>query len=98
MRRQVKIVHHGIGNATIEVDGREIQNVVRGYAVFAESPQDWPTVTLDISGAGFPVFEGQAEVGVTQEVGDALVALGWKPPEDTDLIPPEMAPATDRIK
>ena len=79
-----RITHQGQHTAVIEVDGRDLASLVAGYNLHADY-EEGPQLVLIFSAAVLPEFDGPAEVQVTEDLREALLHLGWRPPP-----PPEM--------
>lgn len=92
--RNVKIKHTGMHQATVEVDGVDMANIISSYHLHADS-EDGPVLVLQFSPAILPEFDGPAELEVTEDLHEALVHLGWAPPPGPDVVEHEVTQLTD---
>lgn len=65
--------------AEVMVNGVDMAGIVSAYHVHADH-EDGPQVVLQFSAAVLPEFDGHAELQVTEDLHEALVHLGWRPP------------------
>jgi hypothetical protein len=80
--RHLKVTTKGaFGQATIELDGEEIQNGLRRVALELEAGEV-NQATLELLA---PVIEvvGEFRIHLPEETRAALKRLGWTPPEET---------------
>jgi hypothetical protein len=82
--KNVKISHTGPFTAKVEVDGRDLANLISAYHLTA-NVEDGPILVLQFSPAVLPEFDGPAEVQVTEDLHEALTFLGWVPPTDAEV-------------
>lgn len=66
-------------DSKLELDGRDISNHVRGLTLDAAVGAP-VRVTLDIPVHKVAQFEGDAVIGLTLEMEEILIGLGWTPP------------------
>lgn len=69
------------GRLTVIADGVDIGPSVRGVDVHAEHGHA-PRIVVHLD-PGVGGFSGLADVGVSERLAAALVALGWAPPAGT---------------
>lgn len=83
--RRVRVVLPAMpGKGTVHVGDTDISRVVQTVTVNAHATESLTQITLTLTSLDLLVTaEGQGRVVMTDEVRDALVALGWKPPEET---------------
>lgn len=80
--RKVRIDWKGPGNADVIVDGRNVNRLIRGFALIAEDPGTMPGLVLDLNANGGVCYDGPALVTISPECASVLEALGWRRPED----------------
>lgn len=85
-RAEVVVRHPGPvcgthADVSIMVDGVEVRNSVRAWAVPLTKVGELNRVILDVLALDGVSFAGSAYVGVTGETADLLVKLGWLPPD-----------------
>lgn len=84
-QRTVKIEHRSPVDASVEIDGHDVSNVVRGYRV-EHTVGELPRVTLDVLSpiARTTLADKHVVVDLPAETEEALVLLGWTPPGKVD--------------
>jgi hypothetical protein len=90
MKRQVRISHQGPNQATVEVDGRDLAHHIQGYSISADY-ESGPRLWISFSPSILPEFDGPAEVEISEDLRDALVFLGWRPPTEGDVAEREIS-------
>lgn len=78
-RPQVRLLLGSDGAAAVEVNGVNVANAVRSLNLHARPREQELTLHLHVDET---VVDGEATVVVPQATRDALVALGWTPPEE----------------
>jgi hypothetical protein len=85
-KHNVKIQLDQLGSGTVEVDGTDLADALRGIKVSAE-PGSPAQVTLNLGVIELHSLDlEQAEIIVPGEVREALIVLGWTPPDYDHLI------------
>ncbi|WP_328465513.1 hypothetical protein OHA21_43785 [Actinoplanes sp. NBC_00393] len=76
----VRITGNATGTqGTIDIDGHQIANMVRGFALYAEVGQH-TTLDLQVFPRGVSEYDGEAFVRLNSDFEAFLVHLGWTPP------------------
>jgi hypothetical protein len=72
------------GNGSVLIDGHDIANAVREARVVVVVPAgEAPRVELELGVVNItPLGATEAEVYISPETRDALIALGWTPPPE----------------
>lgn len=81
--KKVEIVQTGLGTWSIKVDGHEIADAVRRGSASLDlgGDADIPVLSVDLVAYPASVDAPDALVRLPDATRDALVALGWTPPE-----------------
>lgn len=95
MQREVKIHWKAPGNADVLVDGRNVNTLTRGFALFAEDPDTMPGLVLNLNAAKGVYYDGPATVTISEECAEALEVLGWRRPEDVHEEPTDNGPGAE---
>jgi hypothetical protein len=82
--QRVTIRQTGIHSAEIMVNGVDLASLVSAYHIHADQG-DGPQVVLQFSAAVLPEFDSPAELLVTEDLAEALLHLGWRPPPAPDV-------------
>ncbi|MFC5993531.1 hypothetical protein ACFQE5_04785 [Pseudonocardia hispaniensis] len=77
----IKITLDGTGGGTVHIGDHDLSGAIRSLYLDAEATQV-PRLGLELPAAEVTV-DGQAQIRVTQDTADLLIALGWTPPATT---------------
>lgn len=77
----LRVVAKGATGGTVELDGEDISNTVRGLDIQLRVG-DIPKVTLDVVVVDLSNETDGAAALIRPETRDLLVKLGWTPPEE----------------
>lgn len=69
------------GNGSIVVDGHDLSNITRGFT-FTASVDEMPRLTVHLDLVDV-IADGEVRCDVPPETREALIALGWTPPEES---------------
>lgn len=86
--RNVQISVDAIGQAKITVDGHDLKGI-KGFALTSEVGC-LPQITIDLHVYDVSTF-AEADILVSSDVTETLVALGWTPPPGQE-VPTDAAP------
>lgn len=86
-KHNIKIKLGELGFGTIELDGTDISDAIQGTEIEARAGQ-LTRVTLDLGLVEVQRLDAEkADVLISPDAHDALVALGWSPPVDEENSP-----------
>lgn len=80
VKAEIEVSGHG-RDGRVVLDGHDVTNGVRGFVLRAGV--DCVTeLELDVVAADGATFDGEVRLVIPESTRDALVALGWTPPEE----------------
>jgi hypothetical protein len=79
--RHARISLDALGRGTVEVDGHDISDAVRGFTLSGEVGHR-PRLGLELCVYTSEADGDDVQVHIPDDTAAALVALGWTPPDD----------------
>lgn len=81
MRAEIKLEGPTATSGHIKLDGTDVSSGVRGFVLRSEVGE-LTRLELDVLVLDTQQFDGEVSVIIPDETREALIAIGWTPPDD----------------